>query len=437
MMTLDSGPVVVLGMQRSGTSAVAGALSRLGLFLGADGDLFPGDVNNPSGYFEHRALAAQCRKSLAFYQMHASSVQPLPSNWQDYPQGQILREELQELLRSSFQARPLWGFKQPFVSLLMPLFLQVVQTLGVQPTFVVCVRNPLEVIRSEAGWVYVRGQRQLAPLGQRALGAWLNYTLGALKGASNHACTIVAYDKFLQSPRPILEEIVCQRSDWVPTTEQWNEAVQSVQRAWRHHEFDLEELQVYPELISRVWTYCLEPVPEPGKLSELLREFESWQTILRPPGLSGTRCGFAWHQPGGAKSVELPILPAGGWQTLQFKIDAPPRTVIDGLLYNKPCRVWIRRCCFITAAGKTWPELRPGPGSNLTEINGIQRLEGAYEAQQLGLVTPQSPGPYILELEILLESGPMIVDDAASRVADRLHQCAARASALRPGGKTR
>jgi len=47
-------PVVVLGMHRSGTSAVAGCLERLGICMGRR--LAPGDEWNPGGYFEDRDL---------------------------------------------------------------------------------------------------------------------------------------------------------------------------------------------------------------------------------------------------------------------------------------------------------------------------------------------------------------------------------------------
>ena len=51
-----SGPwVLVLGMHRSGTSALTGALGRLGLMLPVPGDLVTGRYDNPVHY-ESRAL---------------------------------------------------------------------------------------------------------------------------------------------------------------------------------------------------------------------------------------------------------------------------------------------------------------------------------------------------------------------------------------------
>jgi hypothetical protein len=44
--------VLVLGMHRSGTSALAGALEAMGFDLGPEDDVMPADIGNPEGYFE-------------------------------------------------------------------------------------------------------------------------------------------------------------------------------------------------------------------------------------------------------------------------------------------------------------------------------------------------------------------------------------------------
>jgi hypothetical protein len=47
---------VILGMHRSGTSALAGSLARLGLCFGPDSSLLPANPDNSKGYFESRTL---------------------------------------------------------------------------------------------------------------------------------------------------------------------------------------------------------------------------------------------------------------------------------------------------------------------------------------------------------------------------------------------
>lgn len=434
-MFQDERPIVILGMQRSGTSAVAGSLAHLGVCLGSESDFFPADANNSEGYFEQRSMTAMCQKALSFYQMHAGASRCLPANWQAYPQADLLVKELGALLVRNFEDRPLWGFKQPLAGILYPLFRAVFEELGLRPQIVICVRNPLEIRESEAGWVYGSGIRQMAPLGSRAVGIWLNSMIGALKLADPLQHSFAVYSRFIEDPRATLREIVANRRGWSPTSEQWSSSIASVQPKLKR--IHAGEDSLLP-LADRLLRWCEDSNREKSTLEQIVCEFESWQAILAPEGLSGTRIGLAWHEGAEIKSAEQPFLPTGDWQRLRFEVIAPPRTILNGLLYNQPCRVWIRRCAFISRSGETPASIYPGPGSQLSELNGIRRLDGAYEPRQISLVTPDGAGPYLLELDILLESGLGIINDAAGRLSERLHRSEAQRIGMeRSGGRPR
>jgi hypothetical protein len=111
-------------------------------------------------------------------------------------------------------------------------------------------------------------------------------------------------------------------------------------------------------------------------------------------------------------------------------LNALPQTLVNGLLYNKPCRVWIRRAHFKVRDQEFPVKFTSGPGSSLSVYQGMIRLDGAYESQQLSLVTPSEPGPYELEMDLLLESGLAISVESTVRIASRLHECAAKISAI-------
>ena len=429
-MELSERPIVVLGMQRSGTSAVSGALSRLGIYMGADEDFFPPDANIAGGYFEQRALTTINHKCLAFYQMHATSLRPLPTSWKSYPQAKMLVEELRGFLVEKFRGRLLWGFKQPMASLLEPIYSAVFTELGLSPQYVVCVRNPIEIQASEADWKYQPGGRQMAPLGAHAIGAWLRYTLGALEAAGERPLTIIHYSSFLENPRPFLFDIVEKQGSSAPSEQQWSEALSCVRPDMRRQNSSGKSLGEYPSIVRETLAYCASSKFDATRQSALVKEFNGWLDMLEPPRLSGTRLGFAWKGGNAIQSVQEPFLPAGDWQTVRLEINAEPLTELNGLFYNKPCRVWIKRCVFIHEGGETAASIYSGPGSHLTSFEGTYRLEGAYEARQISLATPAAKGPYTLEIEFLLESGSQIINDSASRIAGRLHECAARRHTL-------
>jgi len=250
--------------------------------------------------------------------------------------------------------------------------------------------------------------------------------LGSLEWARSRPLSIVPYAGFLEDSSRYLSDIVAKHGGISPSDNQWSEALASVRPGLRRQASRENDLANYPSLIGETLDYCTSSVHDERRHAALLAEFESWLEILEPPRLSGTRIGFAWTQGGEIYSVQEPYLPIGDWQTVRLQVAAPARTELHGLFYSKACRVWIRRCVFLHGSGETAAQLTPGPGSNLAQINGIQRLEGAYEARQISLSTPSGPGPFTLEIEFLLESGTQIVNDAASRISSRLHECASK-----------
>ena len=73
--------VIVLGMHRSGTSALAGILHHLGVELGDR--LMQASPDNPRGYWEHRDIVAVNHKLMAELGWSWDDIRPLPARWED------------------------------------------------------------------------------------------------------------------------------------------------------------------------------------------------------------------------------------------------------------------------------------------------------------------------------------------------------------------
>ncbi|MDR3689063.1 MAG: hypothetical protein P4L46_06760 [Fimbriimonas sp.] len=422
-------PVIVLGMQRSGTSALAGALSRLGIFLGDESGFFTSDANNREGYYELKSLTNFNHKCLSVFQMHVGSVRRMPLNWEAHPMAPLLVGELRHLLTKTFQGRPIWGLKQPITGLVWPIYETAFRLMECDPVLVLCVRNPIEVMRSEENWQYVSGGRQIAPLGDRAIGAWLRHTLGALEIAGERPLTIVPYDSLLRHPRDYLSRIVSSVDGCQPNERQWLDALESIKPSMKRQSEPVEELAEYPDLVLSTYAYVASKGRDVAEEQLLVEEFRTWLEIMAPQPPSGTRVGIAWFRGGDVQSIQVPFMPCGDWQTLKVDIGALPASEVQALMYNRPCRVWIRQCTFTGPHGTFNAKFLAGPGSQLTDFGGIIRLDGAYEARQITLRTPSEEGPFTFELEFWLESSPSIVNDAAIRIATRLEECVVRTSA--------
>jgi hypothetical protein len=420
-------------MPQSGASLVAGALSQLGVFFGAEAEFFTPSDDDPGGRLEQRRLNHFCWRCLSTFQMHTASIGSMPASWRSHPQAVALRAELKDILAKTIRGSRRWGIKLPLASLLTPIFKDVFEEIGASPHYVVCVRSPFGFGMSPIRWAHDPGSRPVPPLGDLAMGVWLRHTLGALDAAEEGNLSVVPYEDFIDAPQNFLNLIVEHYPQWMPTKDQWSAAVGHVRAAHRPDSEFSGEATGYPGLVAETLDLCRElgrGERDYRKLRSLIREFDMWRQMLAPPGNPGTQLGFAWTERGEVRVAQVPFLPSGDWQTVRLSITAPPDAEISGLFYGRPCRVWIRRCFWRSSQKQDRPRLIAGPGSQIVESGGLLRLDGSYEPKQVSLKTPHTRGPFELEFEFLLEAGPQISVEAARRLSDRLQQCAAAHDSL-------
>jgi hypothetical protein len=138
--------VCVLGMHRSGTSALTRLLNLLGVDLGEN--LLPGRVDNPKGFWEHRGILDIHDDLLDALQSSFDDILPLPGGWHQEPQTAPFRQRLIDLIRADFGQTKLWGFKDPRTCRLLPMWLEIFADVGAEARFVFVVRDPGEIALS-------------------------------------------------------------------------------------------------------------------------------------------------------------------------------------------------------------------------------------------------------------------------------------------------
>jgi hypothetical protein len=135
--------ILVLGMYRSGTSALAGALSHLGYELPKN--LMPPGPGNVKGHFESQAI----------YQFHRELLQSSATTWDDWTgfcQAWLQSKKAKEfqaraldLLASEFGETGSFVLKDPRICRFAPFWIDVLRRFGAEPLAVHTHRNPLEV----------------------------------------------------------------------------------------------------------------------------------------------------------------------------------------------------------------------------------------------------------------------------------------------------
>ena len=144
-VSLSKTALVVLGMHRSGTSAMARVLNLCGAFLPAK--LTPAKLGvNPKGFWEPEAVL----------DLDMRAMRQLGGDWCrvnfTLPDGGEFVDEFVAdacaLLATEYEGRDLIALKDPRICVLAPLWHRALAAAGYRPTYVVPVRNPLEVAQS-------------------------------------------------------------------------------------------------------------------------------------------------------------------------------------------------------------------------------------------------------------------------------------------------
>ena len=193
-VTAPSRALLVLGMHRSGTSAVTGALRLAGVDLGTD--LMAPAPDNPTGCWEHAGVVAIHDRLLQALGRAWNDPRPLPADWLGSEHAIRAGADLEILLRAEFGQAPLWAVKDPRMCRLLPLWWPVLDRLGVSAAALFVRRHPEEVAAS----LYARNQW---PPGLSRL-LWIQHLLDAETATRHVPRAIVTYADLLQDAAGVL-----------------------------------------------------------------------------------------------------------------------------------------------------------------------------------------------------------------------------------------
>lgn len=140
--------VVVLGMHRSGTSALARVLSLLGCDLPQT--LMAPHPSNEAGHWESLPIARLNDEILASAGSKWWDWLAFNPGWQASPKAAEFKDKALAALEEEFGQSRLFVLKDPRICRFAPFWLDVLETAGVRPAIIMPVRNPLEVAESLA-----------------------------------------------------------------------------------------------------------------------------------------------------------------------------------------------------------------------------------------------------------------------------------------------
>ncbi|PWV64470.1 rhamnan synthesis F family protein [Plasticicumulans acidivorans] len=190
--------IVVLGMHRSGTSAIARSLKALGVSLG--NELFSAGFDNPKGFWEDKNCLEINNKLLEHL---GSDYDQLAANWPAIKNDTIIEELTNKAIRTITQnlekSGGIWGFKDPRTCRLLQFWKNVFSSTPCDASYIITLRNPLSVAASLAK------RNQISA--EKSHYLWLQHTLPAVAMTKGSRRVVVDYDLLMKSPLLQLQRI--------------------------------------------------------------------------------------------------------------------------------------------------------------------------------------------------------------------------------------
>jgi len=179
--------IIILGMHRSGTSAVTRLVNMMGAYFGPEGSSTGANEENPKGFWERRDVrnlndALLSSANADWDRLAEFHIDAIP----DAARAEFTDQAKRLLL--DFDAHRPWLLKEPRLCILLPIWLELLEA----PIIVHCLRRPMEIALSLK-------KRNGFPL-HAGLALWERYTVDALRFSAGIPSVPVRHDRLICDP---------------------------------------------------------------------------------------------------------------------------------------------------------------------------------------------------------------------------------------------
>jgi hypothetical protein len=184
--------ILLVGMHRSGTSALARTLNLLGCDL-------PETATGDSVNWESKAVWGLNDEVLASIGSTWHDWEPLGTGWHLNPTINQFRERAAALLQSEFGCSGLIVLKDPRLCRLLNFWIEVIKDFSATPVIISPIRSPLEVAAS------LKARDGIDPFVGQLI--WLRHVLDAEAASRNLARAFVRYDDLLSNCQSVTDRL--------------------------------------------------------------------------------------------------------------------------------------------------------------------------------------------------------------------------------------
>jgi hypothetical protein len=261
--------ILILGMHRSGTSALSGVACILG--AAAPHTLLPANFANPHGYWESLPLIQAHSELLASAGTSWDDWRRLSPHWYGSEDAQRFHGRIRDVLESEYAQEPLFVVKDPRLCRFMPFFLSVLDDMAVAPIALFSIRDPLEVafsLRRRDGFSITK-----------SVALWLRHVLEAEFYSRGMPRCIISYQNLMQDwRRQIARASETTGIVWPSDSETSAKSIEKFLSMDLYHEKNESgELEKHPDILFlAAETYrLLSEISKPGADSDLFSQIDA------------------------------------------------------------------------------------------------------------------------------------------------------------------
>ena len=262
----DRKAILVLGMHRSGTSALTRVINLLGASV-SHNMMLPNGAN-PSGYWESKKL----------YSFHQELLAELGTCWDDWNAFEVIESSewtmqraarVHELLHAELGDTMCFVVKDPRICRFVPLWLKALQMFAAEPLAVIPIRNPLEVAASLK-------VRNAFPIAKSCL-LWLRHVIDAERATRRIRRSFIRYDDLLSRWPIEMQRVAGDLGiEWPNDPKAVSDAIHGfLTSRLRHHVSTIDELDARAEVADWVRrTYASIDALMAGRQEQSYRELD-------------------------------------------------------------------------------------------------------------------------------------------------------------------
>jgi len=277
-------PIIILGVDRSGTSLVGNIVHHWGAYGGDSTFLSEGDDYNPRGYWEHEDLDPFIQyllQDVGVQFWHPSFVDMITKMSAD----PLYQNAGLSLISKMEQGRRVWFWKEPSLSYLLPFWKKIWGS----ATYLITVRNPYDSAVSWQKYLTPKGEEGKVQLVAANLLRWQAIMLSILEHTQDcYNKRFIVYEELINDPRKQCQRLVDFLSIEYQEERIDDDRLEAMVAAvdsnlWRNRSaIPFDDLELATEHQKALYKFLLEKAEDPNKpfAASLYPIYPGWREYL-------------------------------------------------------------------------------------------------------------------------------------------------------------